>query len=87
MNELYGHLRRGFAALTSGTAGADALDMKAVRRRYCKAVQKQVRESLARVKSFGEIHLGLGGAPALARKSSIGGDGHATWDRAAWIDR
>ena len=78
------HLPR--AVYLARASGLDAVGLEADRRRYRKAVQNQVRESLARVKSFGEIHLGLG-PRFVGPQIPIGGDGHATWDRAAWIDR
>ena len=76
------HLPR--AVYAARGAGLRAVGLEADRRRYRKAVQNQVRESAARVKSFGEIHLGL--SPRyLGPRIPIDGDGRATWDEAASV--
>ena len=77
------HLPR--AVYLARASGLDAVGLEADRHRYRKAAMNHFRESIARVKSFGEIHLGLG-PRFLGPPIPIDGDGHATWDRAAWVE-
>jgi len=63
--------------------GIDAVGVEADRHVYRKAALNAIRESLARVKSFGEVHLGLD-PHHLGPAIPIAGDGRATWDAVAW---
>jgi len=74
------HLPR--AVYLARQAGIDAVGVKADRHRYRKEVQNTLRESVARVKSFAEVHLGIG-PRFLGPEIPITGDGRATWDQAA----
>jgi vancomycin permeability regulator SanA len=77
------HLPR--AVYLARTCGLDAVGVQSDRRRYRKAVRNHARESLARVKSFAEVHLGIG-PRHLGPTIPIEGDGRATWDGAAHAD-
>jgi len=74
------HLPR--AVYLARQAGIDAVGVKADRHRYRKEMQNTLRESVARVKSFAEVHFGSG-PRFLGPEIPIGGDGRATWDQAA----
>jgi SanA protein len=75
------HLPR--AVYLARQVGIDAVGVEADRHVYRKAALNAIRESIARVKSFGEVHLGL--APHhLGPAIPIAGDGRATWDAVAW---
>jgi len=74
------HLPR--AVYLARQAGIEAVGVKADRHRYRKEVQNTLRESVARAKSFAEVHLGIG-PRFLGPEIPITGDGRATWDAAA----
>lgn len=77
------HLPR--AVYLARTCDLDAVGVEADRHVYRKAVRNHVRESVARVKSFAEVHLGIG-PHHLGPQIPIEGDGRATWDRATWVE-
>lgn len=77
------HLPR--AVYAARCAGIDAVGLKADRHRYCKQALNELRETLARAKSFAELHLGVD-PKFLGPEIPIEGDGRATWDEAARSD-
>jgi SanA protein len=74
------HLPR--AVYLARRAGIDAVGLEADRHVYRKWLLNEVRESVARVKSVGEMHLDI--APRfLGPEIPIEGDGRATQDAAS----
>jgi len=74
------HLPR--AVYLARPCGLDAVGGEAGCRRYRHAARNHIRESLARVKSFAEIQLGVD-PHHLGPRIPIDGDGRATWALAA----